>query len=80
MRDYLTTGEAARLIGCSQTHVNRLIRQGKLKGVNTKLGFMVDPASAEAEKVEFEERQRQRRQHRLGETPTEDGMRVAISA
>jgi excisionase family DNA binding protein len=35
-------------LGYSGPHVNRLVRQGKLRAIRTRLGWLIDPQSVEA--------------------------------
>jgi excisionase family DNA binding protein len=45
---HLSTGEAARVLGVSQTWVNVLCKAGRLRYVETPLGKLVDRGSLEA--------------------------------
>jgi hypothetical protein len=46
--------DVVRELDLSQVYINRLVRQGRLRAVRTRLGWLVDPASVaalEAERV-----------------------------
>lgn len=45
---HIPTGEAARVLGVSQTWVNVLCKAGRLRYVETPLGKLVDRGSLEA--------------------------------
>jgi hypothetical protein len=46
VEDYLTPSEAGRVIGTSGTWVKQLARKGELEGVETHLGWLIEPGSA----------------------------------
>lgn len=48
IENWLTTGEASRKIGISPSYLVRLAHDKKIKGTNTKLGYLFDPASVDA--------------------------------
>jgi len=40
--------DVVRELDLSQVYVNRLVRQGRLRAVRTRLGWLVDPESVQA--------------------------------
>jgi hypothetical protein len=46
---WLSAGEAGRKLGTSGTWVTRLARDGKIEGVHTSLGWLIEPKSVEKE-------------------------------
>jgi excisionase family DNA binding protein len=53
-------------LGYSGPHVNRLVRQGKLRAVRTRIGWLIDPQSVEAFAAA---RDAQRKQHETEAVP-----------
>lgn len=49
LEHWLSTGEAGRRLGTSGTWVTRLARSGRIDGVHTSLGWLVDPKSVQKE-------------------------------
>ncbi len=45
---YITTAEAAKIIGCTQRHVRRLVASGKLIFKQIGIGYLILRSSAEA--------------------------------
>ncbi|MGH3089545.1 MAG: hypothetical protein ACRDSJ_19830 [Rubrobacteraceae bacterium] len=45
--NWLSTSEAGRVLGTSGQWVKQLARRGKLRGVETSLGWLVDPEDVE---------------------------------
>jgi excisionase family DNA binding protein len=49
---YITSGEASRRLGVSQTYVNMLFNAGKLTGIRTTYCRLIDPDSVDRMKEE----------------------------
>jgi excisionase family DNA binding protein len=47
LEDWMTTGDAARRLNKSVEGVKWLLRERRLRGVRTRLGWLIDPASVE---------------------------------
>ena len=60
VEDYLSPGEAGRRLGTSSTWVTRLARDGRLDGVPTSLGWLIEPKSVEREAKRRSARQRRK--------------------
>jgi hypothetical protein len=52
--------DVVRELDLSQVYVNRLVRQGRLHAVRTRLGWLVDPQSVAEFQAEREARQQKR--------------------
>ncbi len=48
--DWMTTGEAASRLGKSPQGVKWMLENRRLRGVRTKLGWLIDPADVEKKK------------------------------
>ncbi len=57
---WLSAGEAGRQLGTSSTWVNRLARSGKIDGVHTSLGWLVEPKSVQREARRRSQRQKKK--------------------
>lgn len=47
VENYLTPSEAGRLLGTSGNWVKQLVRRGELQGVETHLGWLIEPESVQ---------------------------------
>lgn len=45
VENYLTPSEAGRVLGTSGNWVKQLVRRGELEGVETHLGWLIEPES-----------------------------------
>ena len=52
LEDWLTPAEAGWLIGITKQAVTKRLEDGKLRGVRTHQGWLVDPKDAERARVE----------------------------
>ena len=50
LEHWLTPVEAARELGVTRQTVNKKLRDGRYRAVKTHLGYLIDPASIEAER------------------------------
>ncbi len=58
--EWLTTGQAASKLGKSRQGVTWLLENGRLRGVKTQAGWLVDPKSV----VDFQQREKTMREGR----------------
>lgn len=47
---WLSVGQTAEELGRSRQHVHNMLAARELRGVKTSIGWLIDPASVEAEK------------------------------
>jgi hypothetical protein len=57
---WLSAGEAGHKLGTSGTWVTRLAREGRIDGIHTSLGWLVDPKSVDKEARRRSQRRRRR--------------------
>jgi excisionase family DNA binding protein len=50
LEKWLSTGQVAKVLGCSRPHAITLAEYGEIKAVRTAAGWLYDPKSVEAYK------------------------------
>jgi excisionase family DNA binding protein len=48
LEEWLSTGQSAKVLGCSRPYVIKLAETKKLRAVNTACGWLYDPKSVES--------------------------------